>query len=369
MNVNYKKEIGAFADKVLRHDKIETTSWYGIKNDCQRIRSNIADAVGNLRDRLVEFRDDSDAAMLLNELDGILQARAQAESQATDSACAVDGEGIAVKVDALADKAHSQVRPAPDSMEKSNPEPAAADIAGSQSSATAMDIGKPQASSAEAPVPNTDRDKFHNDPLKAQPQENKGNTIMKDPPVQNAAVQAQCASTEAQPGITGKTGKKSKRRPQEAKSSVESGKAPLPAGPVMGAKSIVSRPKKPECAVKDRAADVRRLCIRSGAKNSKIFIPLESIDDYAREDGVNAYLRKLGMVKVKNVAGRKLPVLADVFKGRRCGRVLWIARQSDFKKQDREVIEATPSFCLTIEAMKDLITLYRRGCLIHADQR
>ena len=129
MNVNYKKEIGAFADKVLRHDKIETTSWYGIKNDCQRIRSNIADAVGNLRDRLVEFRDDSDAAMLLNELDGILQARAQAESQATDSACAVDGEGIAVKVDALADKAHSQVRPAPDSMEKSNPEPAAADIA------------------------------------------------------------------------------------------------------------------------------------------------------------------------------------------------------------------------------------------------
>ncbi len=106
--------------------------------------------------------------------------------------------------------------------------------------------------------------------------------------------------------------------------------------------------------------DIDRLIIRDLC--GKHLFPLENIDVLAG-GGRNVFgnLRKLGMIKMRKVGGRKIPVLADIFKGRRCGRLVWVAGRSDFKSTERDLIEAKPAFCLTLEAARELVKLYERA--------
>lgn len=107
--------------------------------------------------------------------------------------------------------------------------------------------------------------------------------------------------------------------------------------------------------------DIDRLTIRDLC--GKHLFPLENIDILAGgARDVLGHLRKLGMVKMRKVGGRKIPVLADIFKGRRCGRLAWVAAREDFEKTDRDLIEGRPAFCLTLEAARELVKLYERAC-------
>lgn len=93
----------------------------------------------------------------------------------------------------------------------------------------------------------------------------------------------------------------------------------------------------------------------------KHMIPLDKIDAHAGAEGVLAYLRKIGVVKVKTFAGRKILVVSDFFKGRRVGRVVWLSCRTSFEDCDRTVCEAEPKFCVTSDAAKELIKLYERA--------
>ena len=104
-------------------------------------------------------------------------------------------------------------------------------------------------------------------------------------------------------------------------------------------------------------SDLHRLCIRSGKQN---FLPLESLDSYAKEDGVIVHLKKIGMISTKKVAGHKVTILSDLFKSSRCGRIIWAVRREDFMEGGRDILEAVPVFALTLEAAKRLVDLFKR---------